>query len=95
MVLTPPYLNQLGSASYEICHQCAYEFGYDDDPWDGEPGPTFEEYRRTWILSGRPWFADRDRPPGRASTGEITTPQLQLPPGPSDAPPAEPKTTDQ
>jgi rubredoxin len=58
----PPYANQLGRASYDGCPQCGYEFGNDDDP--GTAAPTsFEEYRRQWESSGRPWFSSREPRP--------------------------------
>lgn len=53
--LHPPYENQLGRPSYEVCPQCGFEFGNDDNP--GTAAPTsFEEYREEWIAHGRPWF---------------------------------------
>jgi hypothetical protein len=57
--LRPPYEDQLGRPSYEVCPRCGFEFGNDDNPGTAEP-ESFEEYRRAWEASGRPWF---DRPP--------------------------------
>lgn len=59
--LCPPYENQLGTPSYEVCPKCGFEFGNDDNP--GIAGPTrFEEYRLEWIEDGRPWFDESARP---------------------------------
>lgn len=52
--VAPPYAEQLGSASYEVCSRCGYEFGYDDNPAGG-PGQSFEDARRAWEADGRPW----------------------------------------
>jgi rubredoxin len=53
--LRPPYENQLGTPSYEVCAGCGFEFGNDDNPGTAAPS-TFEEYRRDWELSGRSRF---------------------------------------
>jgi hypothetical protein len=58
VVLTPPYEDLLGSASYEVCPNCGYEFGNDDNPGTAPP-ISFEAYRAEWIAEGRPRF-DRD-----------------------------------
>jgi hypothetical protein len=50
LVLTPPYVVQLGNPSYEVCERCEYEFGFDDDPGGGSP-VSFEEYRVEWVAS--------------------------------------------
>jgi hypothetical protein len=62
IVLSPPYSNQLGRASYDVCPQCGYEFGFDDDPGTGAPA-SFDEYRREWESAGRPWFSSREPRP--------------------------------
>jgi hypothetical protein len=48
--LTPPYEDVLGRPSYEVCPQCEFEFGNDDNPGTGHP-VSFEEYRRAWTES--------------------------------------------
>lgn len=58
--LTPPYENQLGMPSYEVCPRCGFEFGNDDNPGTAEP-TSFEQYRLEWIEEGRPWFDERAR----------------------------------
>ena len=56
--LTPPYENQLGMPSYEVCPRCGFEFGNDDNP--GTAAPTsFEEYRDEWVAQGSPRFEPR------------------------------------
>lgn len=57
LVLVPPYCAQLGTASYEVCPECGFEFGNDDDPGDDIPGDSFATYRAAWIARGRPRFA--------------------------------------
>lgn len=54
IVLKPPYADQLGRASYEVCVRCSFEFGNDDDPGTAAP-LSFEEYRDDWEARGRPW----------------------------------------
>jgi hypothetical protein len=49
----PPYEDQLGRPSYEVCPRCGFEFGNDDNPGTGPPA-TFSEYRRDWEARGRP-----------------------------------------
>lgn len=61
--ISPPYEDFLGTASYEVCPQCGFEFGNDDNPGTAEP-ESFEEYRADWVSRGRPWFLKRSRPPG-------------------------------
>lgn len=56
--LTPPYEDQLGMPSYEVCPRCGFEFGNDDNPGTAEPS-SFEQYRLEWVADGRPWFDDR------------------------------------
>jgi hypothetical protein len=58
--LTPPYEDVLGTASYEVCPNCGFEFGNDDNPGTAAP-LSFEEYRSDWINQGSPRF--RPRPP--------------------------------
>jgi rubredoxin len=56
LAIRPPYEDFLGMPSYEVCDQCGFEFGNDDNP-GGTAAPTsFEEYRREWENEGRPWF---------------------------------------
>lgn len=52
--LTPPYTDQLGTPSYEVCPSCGFEFGNDDDPGDGAEPDSFESYRARWETEGRP-----------------------------------------
>ena len=58
--LAPPYEDHLGPPSYEVCHRCAFEFGFDDNPGAGK-GLSFDEYRQEWIANGRPWLSERYR----------------------------------
>jgi riboflavin kinase/FMN adenylyltransferase len=37
--LKPPYEELLGQASYEVCPQCGFEFGNDDNPGTAAPSP--------------------------------------------------------
>ncbi len=53
--LSPPYEDLLGTPSYEVCRQCGYEFGNDDNPGTAAP-ESFEEYRKRWEAEGTPFF---------------------------------------
>jgi len=55
MELTPPYEDLLGSPSYEVCPNCGFEFGNDDNPGTAAPS-SFEDYRAEWARSGSPRF---------------------------------------
>ena len=59
----PPYEDHFGRPSYEVCPNCGFEFGNDDNP--GTAAPTsFDEYREEWVAQGAPRFrpaADGDR----------------------------------
>jgi len=43
VMLTPPHENQLGRPSYEVCAQCGFESGSDDNPGTAAP-LSFEVY---------------------------------------------------
>ena len=62
ILLEPPYSRMLGAPSYEVCPQCGYEFGNEDDPGTGAP-VSFDAYRRDWEASGRRWFSTTVRDP--------------------------------
>jgi hypothetical protein len=49
--LSPPYEDLLGQPSYEVCPQCGYEFGNDDNPGTADP-QGFESYRLEWESQG-------------------------------------------
>jgi hypothetical protein len=53
LAITPPYIEWLGKASYEVCPMCEYEFGFDDNPGVDE-GASFEEYRAEWESRSSP-----------------------------------------
>lgn len=61
--LKPPYHVQLGTPSYEVCRNCAFEFGFDDDPGSGIRGESFETYRLTWIAGGHAGLFGGRNPP--------------------------------
>jgi hypothetical protein len=42
--LTPPYEHVLGRPSYEVCSNCGFEFGNDDNPGTAS-AVSFEGYR--------------------------------------------------
>jgi hypothetical protein len=54
MPITPPYVDWLGEASYEVCPMCEFEFGHDDDPGEGADPMSFAEYRADWESMGCP-----------------------------------------
>ena len=53
--LTPPYELVLGRPSYEVCPNCGFEFGNDDNPGTAAPS-SFEQYRVDWEAQGSPRF---------------------------------------
>lgn len=57
-LLEPPYDNEGGSPSYEICPCCGFEYGFHDM----SEGISFEQYRDNWIKSGGSWKDNSKRP---------------------------------
>ncbi|TDO33213.1 hypothetical protein EV643_13311 [Kribbella sp. VKM Ac-2527] len=55
VALAPRYEDVLGEPSYEVCRNCGFEFGNDDNPGTAAP-VSFEEYRGEWEAEGRPRF---------------------------------------
>jgi hypothetical protein len=55
VLLKPPYEDQLGRTSYEVCPNCGFEFGNDDNPGTAAPA-SFEQYRAEWEAEGSPRF---------------------------------------
>ncbi len=53
--LVPPYEDQLGTPSYEVCPNCGFEFGNDDNPVTSPP-VSFEDYLAEWVAEGRRRF---------------------------------------
>lgn len=49
--LSPPYEDLLGRPSYELCPNCGFEFGNDDNPGTALP-ISFEAYRAQWVAGG-------------------------------------------
>ncbi len=47
----PPRSLTSGGGSYEICPSCGFEFGVTDD----DRGYTYADWRREWIVQGKPW----------------------------------------
>ncbi len=79
MVLEPPYERQLGQPSYEVCPNCGFEFGNDDNPGTAAP-VSFAEYRAEWESEGSPPFDKSSSPPmasGRHQ-GPSSVPAFQL-----------------
>lgn len=62
MALEPPYERQLGQPSYEVCPNCGFEFGNDDNPGTAAP-VTFAEYRAEWESEGSHRFDQSSAPP--------------------------------
>ena len=58
LTLTPPYEDHLGRPSYEVCPNCGYEFGNDDNPGTAPPS-SFEDFRQEWVEDGSPRFTPR------------------------------------
>jgi len=55
--LTPPYEDLLGRASYDVCPNCGFEFGFDDNPGGDAEASSFEEYLAEWAAEGKPRFS--------------------------------------
>jgi RNA polymerase subunit RPABC4/transcription elongation factor Spt4 len=55
LLLVPPYEDTLGAPSYEVCPNCGFEFGNDDNPGTGQPA-SLEDYRAQWADEGSPRF---------------------------------------
>jgi hypothetical protein len=55
--------------SYEVCPNCGFEFGNDDNPGTTH-GVSFEEYRAEWIAEGHSGF---DPDSGVISMGQRNT----------------------
>jgi hypothetical protein len=51
--LAEPPRSPTGSASYEICPCCGFEFGFDDDA----RGETYDQARARWIADGQRWWS--------------------------------------
>ncbi|GAA4696007.1 hypothetical protein GCM10023226_38010 [Nocardioides nanhaiensis] len=49
--LAPPYEDSLGAPSYEVCPNCGFECGNDDNPGTAPPS-SFEQYRAEWQADG-------------------------------------------
>jgi hypothetical protein len=58
--MLPPYEVHFGSASYQVCDCCGFEFGNDDNPGTGR-AVSFTEYRNEWISGGAKWFIPRKK----------------------------------
>ena len=50
-MLTPPYEDLLGKPSYEVCPNCGFEFGNDDNPGTAA-GVSFAQYQAEWRAEG-------------------------------------------
>ena len=64
VVLSPPYHRTLGGASFEICPNCGFEFGYDDDAGANGIGFSFEAWRTQWEQQGSARWSSRPRRDG-------------------------------
>lgn len=57
--LYEPPRSDSGSASYEICPCCGFQFGVSDD----DEGYSYLAWRQSWINDGMNWFSDsRSKP---------------------------------
>lgn len=59
--LTPPYENHFGTATYEVCACCWFEFGNDDNPGTAPP-MSFEAYLLQWIAVDLIWMDASKKP---------------------------------
>lgn len=58
--ISPPYEDFLGRPSYDVCPQCGFEFGNDDNPGGTATPSSFESYREEWTERGRPIFYPKE-----------------------------------
>jgi hypothetical protein len=56
LAVSPQYEDFLDAASYDVCPNCGFEFGNDENPGTAAP-QSFESYRAEWIGQRRPRFA--------------------------------------
>lgn len=63
----PPYQEQFGPPSFEICPSCGFEFGFDDHPGASGSATSFAEHRQHWVAGGCAWWGQRERRPERWS----------------------------
>lgn len=75
----PPYSETWGTASYEVCTCCGYEFGYDDDPGGGQGGLSFAAYLRNWCNDGMNWLAPSARPQNWSLAQQLKDAGLPVP----------------
>ena len=61
VALAPPYSSTLGGASFEICPNCGFEFGYDDDAGASGVSRSFEQWRTQWVRGGSVRWSDRPK----------------------------------
>jgi hypothetical protein len=68
--ITPPYEDYLGKPSYEVCPNCGFEFGNDDNPGAGEAAAVLapQRRRRTSIWHRGPVALASRRSPVRSMT---------------------------
>lgn len=72
-----PYENIWGFPSYEVCGCCGYEFGFDDNPGNGE-GESFEQARQEWINNGCQWFEPSEKPIGWNAEAQLRAAGLSI-----------------
>jgi hypothetical protein len=58
----PPYIGRFGSASFQCCDCCGFEFGYDCEPAACGREVTFREYLLDWVKRGSHWFRPNQCP---------------------------------
>ena len=67
VTITPPYEDFLGAPSYEVCPNCGFEFGFDDNPGANVRADSFNVYRRSWEQSGAVRFSKKSRADGASA----------------------------
>ncbi len=73
----PPYHLRYGSASYDCCSCCGFEFGFDDDPGGSAKACSFSEYLADWIARGCVWFSPSRKPEGWSLEEQLHTAGIQ------------------
>lgn len=68
----PPYQDQFGPPSFEICSSCGFQFGFDDHPGASGSATSFLEYRRRWVAGGCVWWGPEAlRPPDWSAVDQL------------------------
>lgn len=76
----PPYVDRFGSASFQCCDCCGYEFGFDCDAGACGRARSFHEYLEGWMRDGACWFnSSRPAPTGWDLASQLAAAGMAMP----------------